>query len=317
MKKTYNFGDFFSSRNIAAETLYEIAAVNDRLYAITADQGGPLKKFAQTYPDRFVDVGIAEQCAAGVAAGLALEGNIPVIMGMIPFMTMRACEQVRTDICYQNLPVRMIGTGGGLTSGGGSTHNAMEDVAIMKSLVNMSVVSLADPNMLRNILYDSLEYPGPLFIRLSQGKRDRALYDLSERKIEIGKGLIATKGTDCSIIAHGEMVVQALQAAEELEKEGISVQVVDMYSIKPFDTELVKQCIDETGHIIVLEDHLMSGGLASSIADWIVDEGISVKSFKRMGIPQVYAGFGSGAELRDKYGYGLKDTIKAVKEAVK
>ncbi len=317
MKVTFNFGEFFSGRSVIGDTLHEIGKTNDKLYVVTADIGGALTAFKQDFPNRYIDVGIAEQCAAGVAAGLALEGNLPVIMGMIPFMTMRACEQVRTAICYQDLPVRLIGTGGGLTSGGGSTHNAMEDIAIMKSLVNMTVISICDPNMIRDILYLSLDYPHPMFIRLAQGKKDRMLYEPGTIKFEIGKGLVTRDGTDLTIIAHGEMVGQALDAAEALSKDGISVRVVDMYSIKPFDTELVRKCIDETGHIIVLEDHLMSGGLASSIADWLVDERITPKSFKRMGIPPVYAGFGSGEELHDKYGYGLQATIDAVKNALK
>lgn len=231
-------------------------------------------------------------------------------------MRFNTCEQVRTDICYQNLPVRIIGTGGGLTSGGGSTHNAMEDIAIMQSMVNMTVISIGDPNMIRDILYLGMDYPGPMFIRLAQGKADHLLYEPGKQKFEIGKGLIACDGKDCTIFAHGEMVFQAIMAAQELEKEGVSVRVVDMYSIKPLDGELVEQCVAETGHIIVLEDHLMYGGLASSIADYLMDHRIIPKSFKRMGIPQVYAGFGSGEEQRNKYHYGLQDTIVAVKNAL-
>jgi len=129
---------------------------------------------------------VAEQNLAGIAAGLALEGNIPFIAGMIPFMTMRACEQNRTAICYQDLPVRFIGTGGGLTSGGGSTHNAMEDIAIMKSMVNMNVLSIGDPNMVRDIMLLSMTFPHPLYIRLAQGKKDRMLYEPGAYTYKIG-----------------------------------------------------------------------------------------------------------------------------------
>ena len=317
MEVTFNFGALFSGRSVIGDTLLELGQQTGKVYVVTADIGGALKNFREAFPDRYIDTGIAEQCTAGVAAGLALEGNIPIIMGMIPFMTMRACEQVRTDICYQNLPVIMIGTGGGLTSGGGSTHNAMEDIAIMKSLVNMSVVSLCDPNMIRDLIKLGVEMGTPLFIRLAQGKKDRMLYEPGTKKFEIGKGITLRDGKDITIIAHGEMVGQAYDAAEIVKEEGIDVRVVDMYSIKPFDKELVKQCIDETGHIIVLEDHLMEGGLASSIADWMLDEDIRAKSFKRMGIPPVYAGFGSGEELHDKYGYGLSATVDAIRAAVK
>ncbi len=318
MKETFNFGQFFlSGRTVIGDTLLEIGRERKDLFVLTSDVGKALKQFRTEFPERYIDVGISEQNCAGVAAGLALEGNIPVIMGMIPFMTMRACEQVRTSICYQNLPVRMIGTGGGLTSGGGSTHNAMEDIAIMRSLVNMTVISIGDPNMISDILKLSMDYPGPMFIRLAQGKKDRVIYEPGTKKYEIGKGLIARDGGDVTIFAHGEMVAQALDAAEILEKEGISVRVVDMYTIKPLDEELVLKCIEETGNVIVLEDHLMIGGLASAIADMLVDRAVMPRKFKRMGIPQVYAGFGSGEELRDKYGYGLNATVEAVREIVK
>lgn len=313
MRSTFNFDVLISGRTVIGDTLDEIGGKDERLYVVTADIGNSLKKFRADYPDRYIDVGIAEQCAAGVAAGLALDGNIPVIMGMIPFMTMRACEQVRTAICYQNLPVRLVGTGGGLTSGGGSTHNAMEDIAIMRSMVNMSVVSIGDPNMIRDILYLSMDYPGPLFIRLAQGKADHVIYEPGTMTYQIGKGAIARDGSDATIFAHGEMVFQAMSAARKLADEGYSVRVVDMYSIKPVDEELIIRCVEETGNIVVLEDHLMVGGLASVISDVLIDNGISPKGFKRLGIPQVYAGFGSGAELRTKYGYDEAATIAAVR----
>lgn len=317
MGVTFNFDVLTSGRTVIGDTLDEIGKKDERLYVVTSDIGGSLKKFRADCPNRYIDVGIAEQCAAGVAAGLALDGNIPVIMGMIPFMTMRACEQVRSAICYQNLPVRLIGTGGGLTSGGGSTHNAMEDIAIMRSMVNMSVISIGDPNMIRDILYLGMEYPGPMFIRLAQGKKDRVIYEPGTIKYEIGKGIVAKDGEDATIFAHGEMVVQALEAAEKLEQEGIHARVVDMYSIKPVDEELIVKCVEETGNIVVLEDHLMIGGLASVIADVLLEKGIQPKGFKRLGIPQVYAGFGSGEELRTKYGYDEEATIQAVKSLLK
>jgi len=260
-----------------------------------------------------VDVGIAEQTAVGIAAGLALEGNIPVIMGMIPFLTMRSFEQVRTAVAYQNLPVRIIGTGGGLVMGGGSTHNAMEDISLMRSIVNMTVISIGDPNMVRDVIYAGMDHPGPMFVRMSQGKSDLVVYDAGSEKFEIGKGILARAGTDVTIFAHGEMVIQSLEVAAALEEEGISVRVVDMVSIKPLDEELTLRCVEETKRIIVWEDHLMTGGLASAISDLLVDKGVFPDKFKRLGIPQVYAGFGNGEELRTKYGYNRE----SVKEAIR
>ncbi len=314
MKMTFNFGSFLSARSVMGDTMLELGKKHSNVWALTADVGGALKDFKNDFPDRYIDVGVAEQNLAGIAAGLALEGNIPFIAGMIPFMTMRACEQNRTAICYQDLPVRFIGTGGGLTSGGGSTHNAMEDIAIMKALVNMTVLSIGDPNMVGDIMVLSMDYPHPLYIRLAQGKKDRVLYKPGVYTYKIGMGLTPRDGNDATIIAHGEMVYEALGAADTLAAEGINVRVIDMYSIKPLDTDLVYKAAKETNNIVVLEDHLMEGGLASTIADAFVDGGVYPRNFKRLGIPQVFAGFGSGEELRAKYGYDQAATVAAVKK---
>ncbi len=314
MKMTFNFGSFLSARTVMGDTMHELGEKHDHVWALTADTGGALKEFKKDFPDRYIDVGVAEQNLAGIAAGLALEGNIPFIAGMIPFMTMRACEQNRTAICYQDLPVRFIGTGGGLTSGGGSTHNAMEDIAIMKSLVNMTVLSIGDPNMVRDIMLLSMDYPHPLYIRLAQGKKDRMLYEPGAYTYKIGMGITARDGQDATIIAHGEMVFVALEAAKMLAAEGIEARVIDMYSIKPLDEALVLKAVKETRNIVVLEDHLMEGGLASVMADAFADGGVYPKNFRRLGIPQVYAGFGSGEEQRAKYGYDEAATVAAVKK---
>jgi transketolase len=317
VRMTRNFGSFGSARSVVGGTIHDLGQEHKNVWALAADTGGSLSAFKKDFPDRFIDVGIAEQNCAGIAAGLALEGNIAFISGMIPFMTMRACEQVRTEICYQDLPVRMIGTGGGLTSGGGSTHNAMEDIAIMKSMVNMTVLSIGDPNMIKDILILSMTYPHPMFIRLSQGKQDRLLYEPGSTKFEIGKGLTVRAGKDVTIIAHGEMVFESIDVAKTLADEGIDVRIVDMYSIDPVDKDLVFKCVKETGNILVWEDHLMEGGLASTIADLFADGGVYPKHFKRLGIPQAYAGFGSGPEQRKKYGYDKPAAIAAVKAMVK
>ncbi len=313
VKQTFNFGSFGSARSVVGSTIHDLGAQHSNVWALAADTGGALSAFRKDFPDRFIDVGIAEQNCAGIAAGLALEGNIPFISGMIPFMTMRACEQVRTEICYQDLPVRMIGTGGGLTSGGGSTHNAMEDIAIMKSMVNMNVLSIGDPNMIRDILIQSMDFPHPMFIRLAQGKQDRVLYEPGTKKFGIGQGLVAREGKDASVIAHGEMVFEAIETAKVLASEGIDVRVVDMYSIKPLDKDLLFKTIKETKNILIWEDHLMEGGLASSISDVLVDSAVRPKHFKRLGIPQAYAGFGSGPEQRKKYGYDRDAAAAAIR----
>lgn len=317
MSSTFNFGDILSARSICGDTLYELAEKHSNVWVLTSDCGGALKEFRRDFMDRYVDTGIAEQNAAGIAAGLALSGAVPFIMGMTPFLVMRALEQNRTDISYQNLPVRLIGYGSGLTSGGGSTHNAMEDVALMRSLVNMAVVSAGDPNMVRDMLIASMDYDGPVYFRLTQGKADKVIYEEGAPKFQFGKGIIARPGKDITLMVQGGMLPRAIDIYDELKAEGIEVRVVDMCSIKPIDEELILRCAEETNGVIVWEDHLSYGGLASAVADVYLDHNARPKKFRRMGIPQVYAGFGSDEELYKKYKYDSASVKDAIKEMLR
>lgn len=317
MPVTFTFGEMLSARSVIGTTLAELGAEHENLWVLTPDIGATLVEFRDTYPDRFLDVGLAEQVCVGIAAGLAYDGNIPVVSGMLPFLSMRALEQVRTDVCYPNLPVKIIGTHGGLVGNGGSTHYAVEDLALMCALTNMTVTSIGDPLMVGEIIRQSMSMPGPIYIRLAVGKKDMVLYEPGQHDIRIGKGIVAREGTDATIFTHGTVVAQALQAAEELAKDGRSVRVVDMFTLKPIDEDLIAQCAEETGgRFVVVEDHLAYGGLASRIADVVADRGIRLTAFQRLGIPQVYAGFGEDEELRDKYGYGLDATIAATRRVI-
>lgn len=317
MPVTFTFGEMLSARSVIGTTLAELGEVHENLWVITPDIGATLVEFRDKYPDRFLDVGLAEQVSVGIAAGLAYDGNIPVVSGMLPFLSMRALEQVRSDVCYPNLPVKIIGTHGGLVGNGGSTHYAVEDLALMCALTNMTVTSIGDPLMVGEILRQSMSMEGPIYIRLAVGKKDMILYEPGQHDIRIGKGIVARQGTDATIFTHGTVVAQALEAAAELEKEGFSVRVVDMFTLKPIDADLIAQCADETGgRFVILEDHLAYGGLASRVADVIADRGIHLTAFERLGIPQVYAGFGEDEQLRDKYGYGLSATIAATRRVI-
>jgi len=317
MARNGNTEQTASSRGVIGATLYELASKHDNIWIVTPDIGGNIAEFKAAYPDRFIDVGIAEQNAMGVAAGLALEGNVPFVLGMAPFLSMRACEQVRTAICYQNLPVRIIATNSGTASNSGSTHYGMEDLALMKSLVNMTVISISDPNMIGELIRLSMDYPGPMYFRLARGKEDPVIYEPHSVEYAVGKALKVKEGSDVTIFSHGEVMVEALKAADMLELEGIHVRVIDMFTIKPLDVDVVMCAIEETGRIIVLEDHLMDGGLASSIADALVDRNLHPKAFKRLGVPQVYPGFGGGPALRRKYGYDAEAVIEIIRTMIK
>ncbi|MEY4533418.1 MAG: hypothetical protein RI926_1187 [Actinomycetota bacterium] len=317
MPVTFTFGEWLSARSVIGSTLAELGGEYDNLWTITPEIGATLGEFRALYPDRFLDVGIAEQVSIGVAAGLAYEGNIPVVSGMLPFLSMRALEQIRSDVCYPNLPVKIIGTHGGLVGNGGSTHYAVEDLALMCALTNMTVTSIADPLMAGDILRQSMKMSGPIYIRLGVGKSDMVLYEPGQHDIQIGKGIVARDGYDATIFTHGTTVAQALEAAETLGALGHSIRVIDMFTLKPIDADLIERCAKETGgRFVVLEDHLAYGGLASRVADVLADRNIHLTAFERLGIPQVYAGFGGDEELRDKYGYGLTSTISAVMRAL-
>ncbi len=317
MPVTFTFGEMLSARSVIGSTLAELGEEYPNLWVLTPDIGATLVEFRDKFPDRFVDVGLAEQACVGIAAGLAYDGNIPVVSGMLPFLSMRALEQVRTDVCYPNLPVKIIGTHGGLVGNGGSTHYAVEDLALMCALTNMTVTSVGDPVMVGEIIRQSMGMTGPLYIRLAVGKKDRVLYEPGTHEVRIGKGIIARDGSDVTVFTHGTTVAQALDAADVLAAEGVSVRVVDMFTLKPLDEELVLRSAEDTqGRFVVLEDHLAYGGLASRIADVIADNRVGLTAFERLGIPQVYAGFGEDEQLRDKHGYGLDATIAAIRRAI-
>ena len=317
MAETFTFGEMLSARSVIGTTLAELGETHKNLWVLTPDIGATLVEFRDKYPERFVDVGLAEQVCVGIASGLAYDGNIPVVSGMLPFLSMRALEQIRSDVCYPNLPVKIIGTHGGLVGNGGSTHYAVEDLALMCALTNMTVTSIGDPLMVGEVLRQSMAMTGPLYIRLAVGKSDKVLYEPGQHDIRIGKGIVARKGTDATIFTHGTVVSQALEAAEELAKEGFDVRVVDMFTLKPIDADLVAQCAEETGgRFVIVEDHLAYGGLASRVADVVADRGLNLTAFERLGIPQVFAGFGEDEELRDKHGYGLAATVAATRRVI-
>lgn len=312
MNQSYTLDQYNSARTVVGDSITELGGKDSRVWLLTPDVGFGCKDFYEKYPDRFIDTGIAEQNVVGVASGLAYDGNIPFIIGMMPFMSMRALEQVRTDVCYPNLPVRIIANYSGLTGNGGSTHYAIEDMALYSSLVNMTVCAASDPVQLGQIIEKSLTYEGPLSIRIDPGKENRILYT-ADAKFEIGKGYMARDGKDITIIACGEMIDYALLLHEEAQKSGIGVRVIDMFTIKPLDEEIVLNAAAETGRIIVWEDHLMKNGLASAVADVLCDNCVSLKSFKRFGVPQVYPGFGNAEELYHLYEYDLEAVWAYVK----
>lgn len=263
-----------ATRMAFGQELLEIAKTKTEFVVCNADtKTCGLEKFGQMFPGREFSFGIAEQNLVGGAAGLAACGNKVFLATFGVFASMRACEQVRTFICYPNLNVTIIGTHAGLQVGGdGATHAAIEDVSIMRSFPNMTVVQPADAVAARAIAHAAVDFKGPLYIRLHRNAV-ADLYDPETYAFEFGKAnTVAELGTDLTIISSGILLDKALTAAELLKRRGIGVRVVDMATIKPLDEEAVICAARETGAILTVEDHTVLGGLGSAVAEVVVSK---------------------------------------------
>lgn len=260
-----------ATRMAFGQELIEIAKTNQDFVVCNADtKTCGLEKFGQLFPGREFSFGIAEQNLVGAAAGLASCGNKVFLATFAVFASMRACEQVRTFVCYPNLNVTVIGTHTGLQVGGdGATHAAVEDVSIMRALPNMTIVQPADAVAARAVAHAAVDFEGPLYIRLHRN----AVADIygEDYKFELGKATtVRDYGTDLTMIVSGILLKKALDAAEILKADGIKVRVLDMSTIKPLDTEAVIKAAKETGAVMTIEDHTVLGGLGAAVAEVVV-----------------------------------------------
>lgn len=287
-------------RNTFIRTLIEEAKKDKRVFLITPDMGfSVLEEFRELFPDRFLNVGIAEQNAVGVAAGLALSGKIVYVYSIIPFVTMRCFEQVRVDVAYMKTNVRLVGVGAGLSYGpAGATHHSIEDIAIMRALPNMTICCPGDPIEVREIVKQSVSYSGPMYIRL--GKNGEPKIHSEDTKIDIGKAVLVTQGDDLALITTSNMLEQGKIIVEEMINKGKFVSLISMPTIKPFDKEFILELIVNKKTIYTLEEHSVIGGLGSAVAEIIAESGSSVE-FRRFGIPDTYSHIvGSQNYLRSK-----------------
>lgn len=287
-------------RNTFMNTLIEEAKKDDRICFITPDMGySVVEEFQRLFPNRFFNVGIAEQNAVGVAAGLALSGKIVYVYSIVPFVTMRCFEQIRVDVAYMNTNVRLIGIGAGLSYGpAGATHHSIEDIAIMRALPNMTVCCPGDPIEVREIVKQSVTYDGPMYIRL--GKNGEPIIHSENQKIEIGKGIKITDGDDLLLITTSNMLEQGQLLVKELLKEGKNTTLISMPTIKPFDDQIVLDSIKNCTMVYTLEEHSIIGGLGSAVAEVIAENGLGVK-LQRIGINDEFTHqIGSQNYLREK-----------------
>ena len=299
-------------RTAFIDTLRELARIDDRIFLLTADMGySVFETFRDEFPDRFLNTGIAEQNTIGVAAGLASRGKIVFVYSIIPFVTMRCFEQVRLDLAYNFMNVKLVGVGAGLTYGPlGSSHHALEDIAIMRSLPDMTVLCPGDPIETRELIKRSYEYEGPVYIRL--GKNGEPKIHSDQTRIEIGKSITVLEGNDLALITTSNMLETGKKWVEEWKQDGVNVSLISMPSLKPFDSSTVKNLIDKEIPIITLEEHSVIGGLGSIISQVIATTGKPVK-FQQIGINDKFSHVVGGHEFqRKKFMLDKKPSLKFI-----
>jgi transketolase len=305
-----------TAREIYGRTLAEMGRTDDRIVGLTADlaKTTAIVHFADAFPDRFFNVGIAEQNMMGVAAGLARAGLIPFASTMAVFASLRAGEQIRTDIAYQNLPVKIIATHAGISFGhAGTTHHCTEDLAIMRSIANMTVIAPADGIETSRAVRACIGIPGPVYIRIGRGF-EPPCYENEDYPFEIGKAALMRDGTDITIICCGIAVLQSVQAAKTLaEEDKLSVRVVNMHTIKPIDREAILQAVTDTRRILTVEEHNVLGGLGDAVGGVIAESGKGCV-FRKHGIQDEFAVIGYAEDLYAHYGLDSNGIVDRVRE---
>jgi transketolase len=259
------------SRAIYGQAILELASTREKdLMVLSADLGrsSGLGRFIESYPDNFRNLGISEQNMIGVAAGLAKEGFVVFASSFAPFIAIRAGEQVRMNMGYMNLNVKSVALGSGVAMGFlGNSHYGLEDIAIMRSIPNMTVVSPADCYEIIKTVKAAAEFDGPVFIRLTGDSNTTFVYEM-DYDFKIGKAITLREGTDISLIASGTMVYESLEAAKLLENKGLSVAVINMHTIKPLDYEVLNKAFKNTKLIVTIEEHSIIGGLGGAVAEY-------------------------------------------------
>ena len=310
--------DSMTQAEIYGQVLCDLGDQYPQIVGLSADLANSTKigKFGQKFPERFVNVGIAEQNLFGVAAGMAKSGLLPFVSTMATFVSMRACEQVRTDICYQNLDCKIIATHGGASFGqAGSTHHCTEDISIMRSFANMTVIVPADGIECANAVKACVSWPGPVYIRIGRGFEPK-FYEEEDYGFEIGKAVQLMDGTDITLICCGVTVLQAMEAAKFLkENDGLSVRVLNIHTIKPIDEEAILKAVLETRRLAVFEEHNVMGGLGSAVADVIAASGKGC-AFTKVGIPDCFCEVGYPEDLYTHYKLDADGVIETVRQVM-
>lgn len=303
-----------ATRDSYGQTLVELGAENKDIVVMDADLAGATKTalFGAAYPDRFFDAGIAEANMVGIAAGLAACGKIPFISSFAMFATGRAYEQIRNSVGYPQLNVKICASHAGITVGeDGASHQCLEDIALMRSIPGMVVMCPADDVEARAAVRAAAEYVGPVYMRFGRSAVP-VVFDKDTYKFEWGKGKLVKEGTDVTFVATGIMLNSAMEAAEMLEKEGVSAEIINIHTIKPIDEEIILKSAKKTGKIITMEEHSTINGLGSAVCD-VICEKYPIR-VKKLGIDDIYGESGSAAALMEKYRLDGKGIYEQVKE---
>ncbi|MEK6542998.1 MAG: transketolase C-terminal domain-containing protein, partial [Elusimicrobiota bacterium] len=260
----------------------------------------------------------AEAIMMGMAAGLALNGKIPFVYTINSFLALRAFEQLRDDVCFQNVPVKFVGVGAGLSYGAlGCTHHTIEDIAMMRALPNMTLISPCDPAEAKKVAEAVVDWPHPVYVRLA--KAGEPTLTPKDATFKIGQATLMRPGNDATIIATGAIMVNVMAAAEALGKESLQTRVINMHTIKPLDTRAIIAAAKETAAVVSVEEHNILGGLGSAVAETILEcESLGKVGFKRLGIRDEFChDYGSQTQLWDKYGLSVKTIIDTVRALAK
>ena len=305
-----------ATRDGLGDELVELGKNNKDIYVVDVDIGKSCKTtaFAKAYPEQHVNVGIAEQNGAGLAAGLATCGKIPFVVTYAVFGSLRMCEQIRQEICYPNLNVKIACSHGGVTpANDGASHQCIEDMGVLRTLPNMTVIMPADYWSARKLVAAAAEMNGPCYLRFTRDAIP-VIYD-ENATFEIGKANLLKDGKDVAIIANGDTVRLALEAAEVLAGEGVTARVLDMHTIKPLDVEAVKACVNDIGKIITVEDHNIINGLGGAVCEVVAEMGKGI--VKRIGIQDQFGQSAPYERLLAINGITVENIVATAKDLAK
>lgn len=300
-------------RTAYLDILYELAKMDQRVYALISDNGAIVyDKYRRELPGQYLNLGISEANMVGMAAGMASCGKIPFAYTIGAFLAYRAFEFIRNDVCLQNQNVKIVGTGAGeVYSALGPTHHSTEDLGGLRALPNLTIIIPASPLEVKKATKAAYEYEGAVYLRLGTN-REPEIYE-EDYEFQIGKAVTLREGTDITLIGTGSILKDVLDAAEQLQRENIGVRVIDMHTIKPIDRETIIKAVDETGKIVTVEDHNVIGGLGSAVAEVVAEYGKGIR-FRRLGLDHFSNGYGTYMQVKEQNGIGINCIYSILRE---